>query len=206
MRLSPMGVNFCCVPQPNFRAKFGNMTLQNMSMPNRKINAKDADLESMYATVHNSVNNVRQYGGKDTVIEIGAPYDTSWTEYPSSAYLGFSGENSPVIESDDIDRYSSELSFKNPILNGAEASVIVNKYEKLDELAFPVAAVAAGIGKTIIETGENNLVDNYIDRVLKSEKVENLGKTIQGLITKLQESKFSENAIKKLLSIQKHLV
>lgn len=202
MRLSPTGAKYCCAQNQSFRAKFSNQTLLNMSKQNKKISASDADFEKMYESAHDSVNLVRQYGGKDTVIDIGAPYDTSTIEYPSSAYYGFSGEQGPVIEPDYIDTYSSMVGFKNPILNGAEASVVVAQNGDLGKIAFPVAAVAAGIGKSIIETGEERLVNNYIERFLKSEKVENLGKTIQDLVLKLKDAKFSESAIKKLQNIK----
>ena len=178
MRLSPVSGNFCCAQNPNFRAKFSQETLNNI--------AKESS----------QLNNIDSFGSKNTEVTIVGPKEfiQSHMEYPSSGYYGFSGEQGPVIEPDEIEYsvYSTDLKFSHPELQGIKSFISLNIVDDTNNQLYKFGAEQ--VSKDIVEKGETRLLLKYADRIINTFGVSS--ESVKTAVEKIKGLDFSEMAVK----------
>lgn len=179
MRLSPVSGNFCCAQNPNFRAKFSQETLNNIAKESSQLN-----------------NNIDSFGSKNTEVTIVGPKEfiQSHMEYPSSGYYGFSGEQGPVIEPDEIEYsvYSADLKFCHPELPDMESSKSLTLIADTNNQLYKFGAEQ--VSKDIVEKGETRLLLKYADRIINTFGVSS--ESVKSAVEKIKGLDFSEMAVK----------
>ncbi len=194
MKLSPVGGNFCCAKNLNFRAKLSRESLENVLKP------ADTNFVNLIEDVNNFNKKLDVLGSKETEITINKPEDTTRFEHDaiSSAYLCFSGEPGPQIDSDvtEYPEYKTELLFRNPLVPDEESRVGLSVSKRLTNT--PYFDAAREISPEHVEQGETRLLVQYGDKLAESLKdsSEPLLVKAKDFITKVKEANFSENAVK----------
>ncbi len=174
MRLSPVGGNFCCAKNMNFKARFFDNSLE------KKFGEK-----------------VSQFGSKDTVINI-SDLKEGFYEYPD-CYDDFGFE----MFNNTCPAYTRNVTYTNKAIPGVSHTIeyiypTYNKTSLSDLEADTKEEVAEGITKSNVENGEKELLIKYADKTISEQTrkgAELNSNTFKKFIADIKKSDINKNAI-----------